>query len=89
MCLLSPCLHICITISECLNCQVTISKRFAFHFIDTSTMSTANIKTTPSQKPENESINTHKEVVDGTRDLKGEGVDIWNIFVWCHSCGTV
>ena len=38
-------------------------------------MSTENIKTTPSKKPKNESINTHKEVVDGTGELKGKGVD--------------
>ena len=38
-------------------------------------MTTENIETMPAKKPKNESINTHKEVVDGTRELKGEGVD--------------
>ena len=38
-------------------------------------MTTENIETMPSKKPKNKSVNTHKEVVDGTGELKGEGVD--------------
>ena len=54
---------------------MTISKCFAFNFIDTSTNNTENVETTPSKKLENASIDTHKEVADGTGELKEESVD--------------
>ena len=54
---------------------MTISKCFAFNFVDTSTINTENVETMPSKKLENTSIDTHKEVGDGTGELKEESVN--------------
>ena len=55
---------------------MTISECFSFNFIVTSTINTENVERTPSKKLENVSVDTHKEVGDGTGELKEESVDL-------------